>query len=64
MFGLHVVVAGIVMFNIMELIMKIMPNSPTKYSIKCSLFWFQTLVPGTNLNQTQCLTMSVSPQGR
>jgi hypothetical protein len=28
MFELHVVVAGIVMFNIMELIMEIMPNYP------------------------------------
>jgi hypothetical protein len=29
MFELHVVVAGIVIFNILELIMKIVPNSPT-----------------------------------
>jgi hypothetical protein len=29
MFKLHVVVVGIVMFNIMELIMEIVPNSPT-----------------------------------
>jgi hypothetical protein len=29
MFELHVVVVGIVMFNILELIMKIMPNYPT-----------------------------------
>jgi hypothetical protein len=29
MFELHVVVAGIVMFNIMELIMEIMPNYST-----------------------------------
>jgi hypothetical protein len=29
MFELHVVVAGIVMFNIIELIMEIMPNAPT-----------------------------------
>jgi hypothetical protein len=29
MFELHVVVAGIVMFNIFELIMEIVPNSPT-----------------------------------
>jgi hypothetical protein len=29
MFELHVVVAGIVMFNILELIMKIVPNYPT-----------------------------------
>jgi hypothetical protein len=28
MFELHVVVAGIVIFNIMELIMEIMPNYP------------------------------------
>jgi hypothetical protein len=33
MFELHVVVAGIVMFNIMKLIMKIVSNYPTeKYS--------------------------------
>jgi hypothetical protein len=30
MFELHVVVGGIVMFNIIELIMKIMPNYPTQ----------------------------------
>jgi hypothetical protein len=29
MFELHVIVAGIVMFNIMELIMEIVPNYPT-----------------------------------
>jgi hypothetical protein len=29
MFELHVVLAGIVMFNILELIMEIVPNSPT-----------------------------------
>jgi hypothetical protein len=29
MFELHVVVAGIVMFNILELIMEIVPNYPT-----------------------------------
>jgi hypothetical protein len=29
MFELHVVVAGIVIFNIMELIIEIMPNCPT-----------------------------------
>jgi hypothetical protein len=29
MFELHVIVAGIVIFNIMELIMKIVPNYPT-----------------------------------
>jgi hypothetical protein len=33
MFKLHVVVAGIVMFNIHELIMKIMPNYPTHASL-------------------------------
>jgi hypothetical protein len=32
MFELHVVVAGIVMFNIMELIMEIVPNYPTASS--------------------------------
>jgi hypothetical protein len=30
-FELHVVVAGIVMFNILELIMKIVPNYPTSF---------------------------------
>jgi hypothetical protein len=30
MFELHVVVAGIIMFNIMELIMEIVPNYPTE----------------------------------
>jgi hypothetical protein len=30
MFELHVVVADIVMFNILKLIMKIVPNYPTK----------------------------------
>jgi hypothetical protein len=30
MFELYVVIAGIVMFNIMELIMEIVPNYPTK----------------------------------
>jgi hypothetical protein len=30
MFELHVVVASIVMFNILELIMEIVPNSPTR----------------------------------
>jgi hypothetical protein len=29
MFELHVVVAGVVIFNILELIMKTMPNYPT-----------------------------------
>jgi hypothetical protein len=29
MFELHMVVAGIVMFNILELIMEVMPNYPT-----------------------------------
>jgi hypothetical protein len=29
MFELHVVVAGIVIFNILELIMEIVPNYPT-----------------------------------
>jgi hypothetical protein len=31
MFELHVVVVGIVMFNILELIMEIVPNYPTFY---------------------------------
>jgi hypothetical protein len=31
MFELYVVVAGIVMINILELIMEIVPNSPTVY---------------------------------
>jgi hypothetical protein len=30
MFKLHVVVASVVMFNILELIMKIVPNYPTE----------------------------------
>jgi hypothetical protein len=30
MFELHVVVAGIVIFNILELIMEIVPNYPTE----------------------------------
>jgi hypothetical protein len=34
MFELHVVVDGIVMFNILELIMEIVPNHPTKTSMK------------------------------
>jgi hypothetical protein len=33
MFELHVVVAGIVMFNILELIMEIVPNYPTILSL-------------------------------
>jgi hypothetical protein len=37
MFELYVVVAGIVMFNIMELIMEIVPNSKTSSS--CILYW-------------------------
>jgi hypothetical protein len=36
MFELHVVVAGIVMFNIIELIMEIVPNYPTETSCPCS----------------------------
>jgi hypothetical protein len=38
MFELHVVVDGIVMFNIMELIMEIMPNSPTIQKSNCKQF--------------------------
>jgi hypothetical protein len=34
MFELHVIVAGIVMFNIMELIMEIVPNYPTNIRVK------------------------------
>jgi hypothetical protein len=34
MFELHVAVAGIVMFNIMELIMEIVPNYPTEFGKK------------------------------
>jgi hypothetical protein len=33
MFELHVVVAGIVMFNIMELIIEIVPNYPTMLTL-------------------------------
>jgi hypothetical protein len=32
MFELHVVVAGFIMFNILELIMKFVPNYPTNLS--------------------------------
>jgi hypothetical protein len=34
MFELHVVVASIVMFNILELIMEIVPNYPTHFKQK------------------------------
>jgi hypothetical protein len=36
MFELYIVIASVVMFNILELIMKIMPNYPTRtiYMIK------------------------------
>jgi hypothetical protein len=45
MFELHVVVAGIVMFNIMELIMEIVPNSPTGLAISFNLvFWAEGIV--------------------
>jgi hypothetical protein len=45
MFELHVVVAGIVMFNIMELIMEIVPNSPTGLAIGFNLvFWAEGIV--------------------
>jgi hypothetical protein len=33
MFELHVVVASVVMFNILELIMEIVPNYPTSFTI-------------------------------
>jgi hypothetical protein len=40
MFELHVVVAGIVMFNILELIMEIVPNYPTiSSSLDLVLIW-------------------------
>jgi hypothetical protein len=35
MFELHVVVAGIIMLNIMELIIEIVPNSPTEIRVGC-----------------------------
>jgi hypothetical protein len=38
MFELHVVVAGIVIFNIMELIMEIVPNYPTIQKHNCRQF--------------------------
>jgi hypothetical protein len=38
MFELHVVVAGIVMFNILELTMEIMPNYPTIQKPNCRQF--------------------------
>jgi hypothetical protein len=34
MFELHMVVAAVVMFNILELIMEIVPNYPTAYHEK------------------------------
>jgi hypothetical protein len=33
MFELHVVVAGIVIFNILKLLMEIMPNYPTQFAV-------------------------------
>jgi hypothetical protein len=36
MFELHVVVAAVVMLNILELIMEIVPNYPTVYSLNNS----------------------------
>jgi hypothetical protein len=39
MFELHVVVAGIVIFNIMELIMEIVPNYPTSCLLSVSFFY-------------------------
>jgi hypothetical protein len=38
MFELHVVVAGIVMFNILELTMEIVPNSPTSDTMNMLAF--------------------------
>jgi hypothetical protein len=38
MFELHVVVAGIVIFNILELIMEIVPNCPTIQKRNCRQF--------------------------
>jgi hypothetical protein len=43
MFELHVVVAGIFMLNILELIMEIVPTSPTKSSLE----------PLVNVNEQQ-----------
>jgi hypothetical protein len=40
MFELHVVVAAVVMLNILELIMKIVPNYPT---IDSMIFFLRTL---------------------
>jgi hypothetical protein len=33
MFELHVIVAGIIMFNILELIIEIVPNFPTRTKV-------------------------------
>jgi hypothetical protein len=46
MFELHVVVADIIMFNILELIIKIVPNSPTDWWFGAS---FLSMAPEKNL---------------
>jgi hypothetical protein len=38
MFELHVVIASVVMFNILELIMEIIPNYPTIQKANCGQF--------------------------
>jgi hypothetical protein len=64
MFELHVVVAGFVMFNIMELIMKIVPNYPTIKSdttpIHLDLSRFHG--EGVSSNVTNYLTRSCENQ--
>jgi hypothetical protein len=52
MFELHVVVAGIVIFNIMELIMEIMPNYPTLQggaSVAGLLRWWRSASVGATV---------------
>jgi hypothetical protein len=48
MFELHVVVAGIVIFNIMELIMEIVPNYPTIQKPNCRQFTELSMVGFTD----------------
>jgi hypothetical protein len=45
MFELHVVVAGIVMFNILELIMEIVPNYPTRITSISTRIKVRNIIP-------------------
>jgi hypothetical protein len=47
MFELHVVVVGFVMLNILELIMEIVPNSPTPATFLC--FFARNLISSFSL---------------